>query len=677
MNKVKEYRIGVDIGGTFVDAIAINKTGHVITSKTSTTPDDLTNGVMNAVEDLGVDLNNVEMFVHGTTSGLNALLEKKGAKVGLITTKGFKDVLFIGRTNRPEIYNAFYKKPKPLINSEDIFEIDERIKSNGNILKNITENNLDIICQNIFKIKYESIAVCLINSYRNNRHETFIKEYLKSKYDYEQCIISSEIAPEWREYERTQTTVVAAYIMPIVKNYLENLNNKLIANGLDNNLLLMQSNGGIGNYKLSINNPLNTLLSGPVGGTSACTALSKRLKNNRLICVDMGGTSFDVSMVIDKAPIIESETKIEDNTFLFPSVSINTIGAGGGSIISFKAGGIKVGPESSGSFPGPACYSRGGKNVTVTDANLILGRLNNDNFSNGSIILDKNKSTRQFKQLEKQTRLDLNELAEGIINIADVNMSNAIREITVYRGLDPRNFTLVAFGGAGPLHSIGIAENLEINNIIIPAYAGIFSAWGMLNTDYRTDASLPLTDNLENITTDKIKKLIRLLKNKCIDNFSLNVKTELFKYYADLRYKGQEYSLTVEIKDIKSNWKNILTDDFHKSYFKRFGHSNTSEKIEIVNVRLAMFLKKKMIKNKSDETNIKKNIDQFVYKNVWWNGKYHKTLVANKNYFEKNKIYYGPIILNEDSTSTYVTPDWNFFIDNNYNIIMNRTDSYE
>ena len=668
--------VAIDIGGTFTDAVAIDSNGVIKTAKSSTTHNNLTLGAVNSLKELEIDFSQVSSFVHGTTAGLNALLERKGGKVALITTKGFKDIYEIGRANRPEIYNFRYKRQKTLLKRSDIFEIDERISPDGSIIKPIKKLEITDLLEKFIKGKYNSIAVCLLHSYKNPAHEEEIYSTINSEIPDTPVILSSHVSPEWREYERTSTTVVSAYTAPIIIKYLTNLQKSLKKEGINVPILIMQSNGGVVSAKFAIKNPVQTLLSGPVGGTIAGVNVFNEIKNlskNGLICIDMGGTSFDVSIVIDGEAQIELNSNIDGHDLLTPSVAIHTIGAGGGSITEFKSGKINVGPESAGSNPGPVCYDNGGKEITITDANLVLGRISKKLSFGNDIKLNYKKTLLKMNALGEKLNLSGNQLAEGIIKIADGNMANAIRELTVFRGLDPRDYALMAFGGAGPLHTVALAEELEISTVVIPANAGVLSAWGMLQADYRVDKSISFSGLVGKLNNNKIRKELDKLSLKCKSILSINPEENSaheFYFGGDLRYLGQEYTLTISIDSLKNGWQQKLRNDFDRAYLIRFGHCNEEETVELVNLRVTLVIFKNK-KNKLLKKTVKNNT-KFQNEKFWTSEKWQDLKVCNYEEILIGSFYEGPLMVIDTSCTSYIPKNWKLQLHKQGHMILKK-----
>ena len=659
---MQSVRLAIDIGGTFTDAVAIDDDGHVFTAKTSTTPSNLAEGVINAIRALNVTLENVTSFIHGTTAGLNALLERRGANVALLTTRGFRDVYAIGRANRPEMYNARYKRTIPLVRRPDIYEVNERKAADGSVLQPIQTEELVSLCRKSLAGSYEAIAVCLLHSYKDPAHEQEVRNVLTEELDGIPIVLSSDVAPEWREYERTSTTVVSAYVAPIIGKYLSQLEQCLEAEGIQSPVLVMQSNGGVVTADVAKRLPVQTLLSGPVGGTTAGVAINHTLKSisrDGLICIDMGGTSFDVSMVVNEEAQVELESSIDGHDLLFPSVAIHTVGAGGGSVAEVVAGGLRVGPRSAGAMPGPACYGRGGTEPTVTDANLLLGRLSIHARLCGDLELDSDKATQAVTVVGQKINMETTTLSEGIVKIADGNMANAIRELTVFRGLDPRDYALMAFGGAGPLHAVALAEELEISTVVVPAHAGVLSAWGMLQADYRVDLSASHSGLLGSLDQALLESLSEKLSNDAKTTLSIEktgVSSHEVSLAADLRYLGQEYTLTISIANFEEGWQDTLKKNFDDAYLIRFGHCNEEEKVEMVNLRVTTIGYIQRIDH--ELTRAPENSSPISREQSWSGNDWADTPVYRRDSLPSNTPIDGPSMVLEPNATTYIPHGW-------------------
>ena len=667
-------RVGVDIGGTFTDAIAISDNGEISTAKALTTSGRLADGVLSAIEALNIDVSGIDYFVHGTTAGLNAFLEKRGARVALITTRGFRDVYEIGRANRPDMYNLKYKSPRPLIERRDRFEVTERLTSDGAVHTPVDTNEIKELVPHL-KANYDAVAIVLLHSYKNPTHEQEIAKYLTSALPNLSIVTSSVVAPEWREYERTSTTAISAYIAPIINEYLHELGSRLKDVGLAPELKVMQSNGGVMSAITARSKPVQTLLSGPVGGTIAGVEIGKMLEHNKLICVDMGGTSFDVSLVVNKKADIEAQAEMEGHPLLSPSVSMHTIGAGGGSIAYVSAGALRVGPRSAGAFPGPACYDRGGTEPTVTDANLFLGRLPHESKLAGNMNLKLDLAKSALDSVGTKLNLSTEETAAGITAIINAAMANAIREITVSRGIDPREYSLVAYGGAGPLHAVAIAAELELGSVIVPANPGVLSAWGMLQADSRHDLVMNFYSQLKAIDKVKFEEGVKKLEadaRQILIQEGITTEEMVIQPAADLRYVGQEYTVTVEwdptlaIDGVLSS----LTDLFESQHLVRYGHNNPGEDIELVNIRLSgigLARKSKISDASSPISSVASGTQK-----TFFDGSWHEATIYWRDSLEIGSKTVGPATILENDCTTTIPPGWHAKMVSGRHLILER-----
>ena len=653
-----KYRISADIGGTFTDIVVENKeVQQISTIKVLSTPENPANAVLTALKE-NLNIEDIDFVVHGTTVGLNAFLERKGSRVLLLMTGGISDTYTIARGDRKELYNVQYKKPKPLVPREDVLEVKERIQWNGEIIKKIDHSDLNKIIEKINKEKIQAVAICFLHSYVNPAHEIEAKKIIKENInDDVEISLSHELAREWREYERASTAVMNSYIGPITNRYLKSLESQLYNEGYKDPLYIMQSNGGVIRAKTAIEQPVKTLLSGPVGGTIGGSALSKKINRPNLICVDMGGTSFDMSLIIDGKPSLTNETEQEHIPLLIPLVDIHTIGAGGGSIAWLENNSLRVGPKSAGANPGPACYNKEGKEPTVTDANLYLGRLGSESKLGGWMNLNTKASENSLLKISQELSISPAELAEGILSIINAKMADAIRTITVKKGIDPREFSLVAFGGAGSMHAAWLAEELEIEEIIVPNDPGTFSAWGMLQTDIRRDLTVNFYNSFASLQKEKIQNSFNKLKTEATELLAIeNVKIEDMSYSltADMRYIGQEYYVNVEID--KSIDLNKINQDFHETYKKQFGHSTPEGPLEFINLRL--IAEGKINKSNSLKSEKDLNVVQNSSRNITFNNKKFNTEILNRSNIQSNKKINGPLIVEEETATTVIPPHY-------------------
>jgi len=657
------YRVAVDIGGTFTDIVVENiKKKYSTTYKVLSSPNNPALAVVDGLKNSINFFDEINFLVHGTTVGLNAFLERKGSRVLLIMTSGISDTYTIARGDRKVLYDVQYQKPKQLIPRMDVHEVKERMSWEGKVIDKLQINDFKAIIKKIKKENIKSVAICFLHSYVNPKHEIQAKKNLKEKIDKDVIIsLSHEIAREWKEYERSSTVVMNAYIGPIVNNYLKKLEKDLLSSHYSKPLYVMQSNGGVIRAKTAIQKPVHTLLSGPVGGTIGGSALSKIINRPNLICVDMGGTSFDMSLIINKSPNVTNETVQQSLPLLIPFVDIHTIGAGGGSIAWLEEGALRVGPQSAGADPGPACYDKGGLKPTVTDANLFLGRIGIESKLGGWMNLQLNKSKQVLKKMSDKLSMKSVGLAEGILSIINTKMSDAIRTITVKQGIDPREFSLVAYGGAAPMHAVWIAEELEIKEIIVPPSPGTFSAWGMLQTDIRKDLNINFYFPFAVVKKESLKKRFKELTNEA----SILLKSEgvtknkmVFNFSVDMRYIGQEYYVNIPVNPLLDLKK--IEKDFHKTYNDKYGHSQLNAPVEITNLRLAAFGLIDRPIDYSKNLDIKKNnqIKKRINRKVIFGNKKYSTNVINRNSIKIKDVLSGPIIIEEKSATTIIPPKY-------------------
>lgn len=484
-------RVATDIGGTFTDLVYVDEEGNVGVGKSHTTPPNFEKGIMDVIQKAEIDVNDINTFIHGTTVVINAITERKGVKTGLITTKGFRDVLEIARGNRPDLFNLLYKKPEPFVPRHLRMEISERLDFEGNVVTDIDRSELNDIIDYFKKEEVDAIAIVLLHAYKNASHEMIVKNTIEELWPEVGVTASHQLTNEWREYERTSTTVLNSYVKPIANAYIKNLETNLSEMKPDTNKFIMQSNGGTTTFEGAVTSPINLLESGPVAGVIGSAILGEMLGEKNIISLDIGGTTAKCSLIDQGQVKVTTDYKIEktDKTAGYPVrvpvVDIVEIGNGGGSIAWDEDGAIRVGPHSAGAVPGPVAYGNGGEEPTTTDANLVSGRLSPSNFDK-QVNMDLVKNSIKEK-IAEPFNLNTDDAALGIIRIANSNMLNALKLISVRKGYDPRDFTLVATGGGGAMHASALARELGIKKVIIPVAASVFSAWGMLLTELRHD----------------------------------------------------------------------------------------------------------------------------------------------------------------------------------------------
>ncbi|MGH7885825.1 MAG: hydantoinase/oxoprolinase family protein [Thermodesulfobacteriota bacterium] len=643
------YSIGVDTGGTFTDFVIYD--GHSYTiDKVLSTPD---NPSLAIIEGLKKNINNfsdITELIHGTTVATNALLERKGALTCLITTKGFEDVIEIKRQNRKELYNLFWSPKPPLIPPQLRIGVSERINSKGQILKDIDLEQLEKIIFFIKKNKIESVAVCLLNSYINPENESIIETKLKKLKI--PVTSSSQLIPEFREYERTSTTVINSYLIPKVKNYMHSLSEFLP----DMNISVIQSNGGLISIEKASNEPVKIILSGPAGGVVGAFKISEITGRNKIITYDMGGTSTDISLCNGDISFT-TENVIDDLPIKVPMIDISTIGAGGGSIAYMDEGGaLKVGPESAGANPGPSCYGKGEK-PTVTDANLVLKRIDPEMFLGGKMSVYPERSYSSITSLGI-SEFTPEEIAESIIDIANSNMEKALRLISIGKGFDTREFTLVSFGGAGGLHACELARSIGVSEVLFPLNAGALSAYGMLLADSFKDYSLTHFYYADDDVYDVLEKKFEELSQRAVNDFGL--KSLSFHKIIDARYKRQSHEISLPFS------RNLISD-FHLLHKKVYGYCKENYEIEIVTLRLRAY----SIKKEVDIPLIKKNHLTIapVNKSAIFKNKNIMLKIYNRNDFFSSFEFDGPALVLEDTATVFLVPETVSKIDDYGNII--------
>lgn len=586
------YRLSTDVGGTFTDGVLLDEeTGKITASKVSSTPENPAIGTIEGIERFAVPLREVSFLSHGTTVVINALIEGKGAKTALVTTRGFRDVLEIGRSNRTEMYDALYSKPQPLVPRYLRLEVGERIDADGAVLEPLDLDEFDGMIELLKREKVESVAVCFLNAYANPRHEVEIGKLLRERLPGAAVSLSHLITRRYYEFERTSTTTQNAYVMPVVRRYLNDLEEDLKGRQFEQVLQIMQSNGGVMAASVARDIPIAMVESGPAGGAIGAAQLAKLSGFENVISYDMGGTTAKTSIITGGLPETTEQYAVEGRPILLPVVDLREIGAGGGSIAWIdEAGAMHVGPQSAGAAPGPACYQRGGTEPTVTDANLELGILDPEYFLGGQMEISKRLGHDAIKTVADHFDLSVDEAALGIIKIVNTNMSGLLQSMTVKRGYDPREFVMVAFGGAGPIHATAIARELRIPTVIVPPYSGVFSAWGMLMADLRHDLSqthiAPLdgadVDELAGIFKELESRVARIFEQERIESGRITV-----SYQVDLRYLGQEHTLAIDApRPITAAAKAALAQRFDETHLRVYGHNAPQERKEIVSLKV-------------------------------------------------------------------------------------------
>lgn len=683
---MNEIRAASDVGGTFTDLVYFvvdDQDGtikQIKTEKAHTTPPEFEKGVLNSIKKADINLGDVSFFAHGTTVVINALTERKGVKTGLITTEGFRDVLEIGRGNRPDFFNLMYEKPVAFVPRYLRHEVSERINHKGEVLKSLQLDNVDKIMNGLLEEGVEAIAISLLHSYANPTHEIQLAEYIQNKWPQISVVASHQISREWREYERTNTAAVCAYVQPTTQRYLGKMNDALQERNFKGSFYVMQSNGGIDTVEATKKTPITIIESGPASGVLGAASLGRLLGIDNIIAFDIGGTTAKCSLIEDGNVAITSQYMIEKNDksagypIMTPVVDIVEIGNGGGSIgwvDDFDK--LHVGPQSAGALPGPVAYGKGGTQPTTTDANLMLSRINPNYFIGGEIQADMPAVESAFSSLGEKIGLTAVEAARGVVRIANNNMTNALKLVSINRGHDPRDFTMVAFGGGGAMHATALAAELNIPKVIIPANSAVFSAWGMLMSDLRRDYILTKPTSLTTDIAQEMSSVFNEIHDEAYQAYiDENVEAERIytKRFVTLRYVGQEHSVRVPVQQGTLNEKEIesLQADFHKVYEKEYGYQ-LENGIEIVSYYLIAYAKvdkaelAMIEKGDSAEIAIKEHRDV----DFDTEGKL-KTAIYDRDKLGRGVTFDGPAIIEEAGTTTVVFPGQKVSIDDYGNL---------
>ncbi len=674
-----ELRIAIDTGGTFTDCVWVED-GALRTLKVFSTPDDPSRAIAEALRKIAGAKASLTLL-HGTTVGTNALLQRKGARVALITTAGFEDVIEIGRQARPRLYDFFFDRIPPLVPRELRFGVQERVDSEGRILQQPSEAELKRVREAVQRADPEAIAICLLFAFANPENEASVAAALTPMG--KPLSVSYQILPEFREYERTSTVVVNAYLQPLMQSYMERLAQRVEessggsgASAKHNapRIFVMQSSGGITALESAARSPVRTVLSGPAGGLVGAAAMAARSGFGKILSFDMGGTSTDVAAVQGEVQA-GGQSEVAGLPVGVPMLEIHTVGAGGGSLARFDAGGsLRVGPESAGADPGPICYGRG-TSPTVTDANLLLGRLRPNRFLGGEFTLDVARARKITSEwLKKQgSRLSLEQVSAGVIRVVNANMERALRVVSIERGYDTREFALVAFGGAGGLHACELAEALAIPTVMIPARPGALSAFGILVSDVVKDYSRTLLWRFaENFPRVRLEKEFRKLETAAHEEFRAERwrGSPRFEKTLDLRYRGQGYELNVP------DGKNVIAR-FHEEHQRRYGYCHSGREIELVTLRLRARLRSANSTESADNpAERRRRADKSVRStpveraNVFFEGKNMVTRVFERNRLVREQTMSGPAVIAEYSATTVIPPGRKFWVDAAENLVI-------
>jgi len=680
-------RIGIDVGGTFTDIVLIDDvTGQIHYTKVLTTHHDLTEGVITGIDRMlgmtGIRFGQVDYLVHGTTIGTNALIERKGARTGLITTDGMRDILEIGRIERPDagLYDIFVDTPAPLVPRYLRREVRERVGADGSVVVPLDEEIVRSEVAFLKKQAVESIAICFIFGFRNPSHERRVRQICEEMFPQATVSISSEIAPEFREFERTSTTVISAYLQPVLDRYLDKLEGRLAERYGRVDLRIMQASGGSMTTEDARGRAVNIVNSGPAGGALAAAYVGQLTGDRRIISVDMGGTSFDIGLIVDGEPRMAPESQFEGFPVKMPILDVHAIGAGGGSLAWIDQGGaLNVGPESAGSAPGPACYGLGGERPTVTDANLVLGRLNADYFLGGEMKLRLELAQKAIRtHVAEPLRISLEEAASGIIRVVNANMVRGISVSSTERGYDVREFALLPFGGAGPLHAVELAEDLGMSRMVVPMYPSTLSAVGLLVANTRHDYVTTLAKSQGELVAEEVLATFRELEAQGRAQLKAqHVPDDMIEiqWSADIRYQGQSYELNTPVAPEETLSRSDLAKviaRFHDLHHRIYAYGSAEETVEFINLRVGAIGKVPEVSfARLEEANADASAACKESRPVYYPAHgFVETSVYERERLRPGHVVEGPCLVEEIASTTVITPGAVGSVDPYGNIIV-------
>jgi N-methylhydantoinase A len=694
--RTRQFRLSADIGGTFTDIVLLGSDGRLHSRKVLSTPGDyseaIEGGVTALLDEVGVRADQVREFAHGTTVATNAIIERKGVKVGLITTAGFRDVLEIGRFRSPRLYDLGFRKPEPLVERRLRLEVRERVMADGSVLRALDLSDMERAIEKLREQKVDAVAVCFLNSYVNGANEAAAVELLAERLPGVSICASTQLIPQINEYERTSTTVVNAYIRPIVDRYVRSLDDRLRRMEIDVPLMIMQSSGGLLPSKLVAENPVYVIESGPAGGVVGAQRLCQRAELGDLIVFDMGGTTAKASLLQKQAYSICSETEVGGGAALghrliqgagfivqVPTIDIAEVGAGGGSIASIDvAGGIRVGPESAGADPGPACYARGGTAATVTDANLLLGYLNPNSLCGGELPIDYERAERAVAAVAAKAGIPTTEAAYGIHLIANSNMMRALHGVSTERGRDPSQFGLLAIGGNGGVHAASLAETLRISRIVVPPVAGLFSALGLLFADVEHHLVAGFYRRLSGLDPEVLNRVARPLfeeASKLLASEGFPPERQKLVLHADLKYIGQMAALTVPFKSfpVSSAALEAIGRDMSDAHLESYGYRSDGEPVQFVALKvigqgLSETSRVPAHIERDRESSTPKPSRKAYFGPEW---QWLETAVTSRAALGPSPVT-GPLIVEEYDTTTVVRPKWTARRDGWNNVVIER-----
>jgi N-methylhydantoinase A len=689
-------RVGVDIGGTFTDIVVLRADGRLDKLKVPSTPGDYSQAIIDGVraycDNHKIAAERVAEFVHATTVATNAILERKGARTALLTTAGFRDVLELRRIRIPLSYDLDWEKPVPLVERALRFEVAERLDAAGSVLTTLEAATLEPVLAQLEAADVQAVAVCFLHAYRNAQHENVVGDIMRRRLPHVLVSLSSEVLPEMLEFERTSTTVVNAYIAPLITRYLQALREKLAAGNVRAPLLVMQSNGGLISAMSAMRRPVTIIESGPAAGVVAAARLAAECGYPNVITLDMGGTTTKAS-IIERGEILRAHeyevgsavsvssrlTRGSGYLIRIPVIDVSEVGAGGGSIARLDSGGaLRVGPRSAGAVPGPACYGQGNAEPTVTDANMVLGYLVADSLAGGSLRVDRGLAVKALETIAGQAGMTLLDAAFGIHTVANSNMVRALKSVSVERGRDPAEFVMMAFGGAGPIHAAGVAEELGIRKVLVPPAPGVFSAFGLLRAEVEHHAARTVLTSTADMDYGKVERaledmrgdLMARIRDEGFADAAITLST-----FVDLRYRGQSSDITVPLAgpSITPAAMRSAEADFETEFERTYGHRGLSKEFELVSCRLVMTVARGIEHGNEWAVNAMETQMPGTERDIYFGSERGmlRTRVLSRRMLADSGCD-GPAIIQEYDTAVIVPPGWSAALDAHGNILLER-----
>ncbi len=679
------YRLGIDVGGTFTDLVQVNdETGAFFRMKTPSTPTDPSQGILEGLrricQDNGVSADEITHLLHGTTVATNAVLEGKGARVGLLTTQGFRQILHLARSQTPGPLAGWIimSKPEPPASLIDTREVRERLDARGNVVMPLDEEQVKAVVRELVGSGVESLTVSLINSYANPAHERRVKEIIHDLYPDLPITISSDVLPEFREYERTLTACMNSYVRPRVQTYMRNLEQKVRQEGMGGEINILRSDAGLMTVKIAEENPVYAVLSGPSGGVAGALYIARKAGYPNILTFDMGGTSTDVALCEHGQPTIARETMLGYFRVKVPSVNVHSVGAGGGSIahVPELTRALRVGPQSAGAEPGPACYGKGGTEPTVTDANVVVGHLP-PSLLGGEMRLDVEAARNAVAKIATALGLSIEEAAQGMLDIVNENMAGALRLVSVQRGYDPRNFALVAFGGAGPMHANAVAKVMGSFPVIVPPSPGLLCATGDLVADFRQEFARTFIRTSDQTSTAEVQGILAELEaeaTKWLELEGIPPASQIVSYNADMRYYRQGYEIPIQftLAELNKHGLDLLIDRFQQLHDQYYGFRMEGTRAEIVNLRAIAVGKMTDPALPEGEPDGATDAQHAAVEGhqVYFAGEWLPTTIYDRARLRPGNTIQGPAIVTEFDSTTVILPGYSGRIDRFFNILI-------